>query len=113
MYSRPPSVRDPLLIAIWVAAIAGFINKVAVHHRVNSIGTWSYLLLGWLPAIPLVGNVPSPLGMEHDGWWSRLLGRNPVSDQLIPRFAIFMPYGICSCCLPLRVTSLEFCFTLC
>ena len=64
----PESVRGPLLIAIWVAAIAGFAAKVAVRHRINSIGTWSYILLGWLPAIPLVGNVPSPLA------WSMTVG---------------------------------------
>lgn len=55
------SVRTPLLIAIWVAAAAGFLMKVAVRHRVNSIGTVSYLALGWLPAIPLVGQVPMAL----------------------------------------------------
>lgn len=55
------SVRGPLLIAIWVAAAAGFLMKVAFRHRVNSIGTVSYLALGWLPAIPLVGQVPTAL----------------------------------------------------
>jgi hemolysin III len=55
------SVRTPLLIAIWVAAGAGFLMKVAMRHRVNSIGTVSYLALGWLPAIPLIGQVPAAL----------------------------------------------------
>ncbi|WP_372721610.1 hemolysin III family protein [Novipirellula sp.] len=57
----PDGVRDPLLIAIWVAAAVGFFGKVLLRHRVNSIGTISYLLLGWLPAIPLAGYVPAPL----------------------------------------------------
>lgn len=57
----PPGARTPLLAAIWVAAIAGFITKVAMRHRINSIGTASYLLLGWLPSLPLIGHVPAPL----------------------------------------------------
>ncbi len=57
----PDTTRTWLLIAIWVAAAAGFINKVFIKHRVNSIGTISYLLLGWLPALPLAGHVPRPL----------------------------------------------------
>ncbi|WP_231612204.1 PAQR family membrane homeostasis protein TrhA [Novipirellula galeiformis] len=57
----PDGVRQPLLIAIWVAAAIGFFGKVLLRHRVNSIGTVSYLLLGWLPAIPLAGYVPSAL----------------------------------------------------
>lgn len=58
----------PLLVAIWAAAAAGFVTKVALRHRVNSIGSISYLLLGWLPAIPLAGQVPSGLA------WSMLAG---------------------------------------
>ncbi|MFK8112925.1 MAG: hemolysin III family protein [Rubripirellula sp.] len=58
------SVQMPLLIAIWVAAAAGVYSKIGRKHRVNSIGTVSYLLLGWLPAIPLVSQVPSTLA-----WW--------------------------------------------
>lgn len=51
----------PLLAGLWIAAGAGFLHKIALRHRINSIGTYSYLLLGWLPAIPLAGRVPSPL----------------------------------------------------
>ncbi|MGB7326869.1 MAG: hemolysin III family protein [Rubripirellula sp.] len=57
----PDSMRIGLLVAIWVAAAAGFLTKVAVRHRINSIGTVSYLLLGWLPSLPLVGHVPGDL----------------------------------------------------
>ncbi|MGI9466060.1 MAG: PAQR family membrane homeostasis protein TrhA [Rubripirellula sp.] len=53
--------RTPLLWAIWIAAVAGFLQKVAWKHRVNSSGTISYLLLGWLPAIPLAPYVPTAL----------------------------------------------------
>ncbi len=55
--------RTPLLWAIWIAAAAGFLQKVALKHRVNSSGTISYLLLGWLPAIPLAPYVPTALVM--------------------------------------------------
>jgi hemolysin III len=60
-YFAPPDIRLPLLCAIWIAAGLGFLGKVAFRHRVNSIGTITYLLLGWLPAIPLAGHVPTPL----------------------------------------------------
>ena len=60
--------RMMLLAAIWAAAAVGFLHKVALRHRVNSIGTISYLALGWLPAIPLAGRVPSMLA------WSMLAG---------------------------------------
>ena len=56
------AVLAPLLVSMWLAAAIGFVGKVALQHRVNSIGTISYLLLGWLPAIPLAANVPSGLG---------------------------------------------------
>jgi hemolysin III len=55
------ATRAPLLWAIWIAAVAGFLHKVAWKHRVNSSGTISYLLLGWLPAIPLAPYVPTQL----------------------------------------------------
>lgn len=64
----PPGVRDPLLIAIWIAAGAGIAGKLLLRHRVNNVATVSYLLLGWLPAIPLYGQVPSGLG------WGMLAG---------------------------------------
>jgi len=52
------SVRTPLLIGIWIAAAVGFHSKVFAEHRVNGIGTITYLLLGWVPALGLVGKVP-------------------------------------------------------
>lgn len=64
----PDSTRNWLMVAIWIAAISGFATKVIARHRINSIGTVSYLLLGWLPAIPLVGQVPSGLA------WGMLIG---------------------------------------
>ena len=55
------SHRNPLLWAIWIAAWMGFLKKVAFRYRINSIGTYTYLLLGWLPAIPLASQVPAEL----------------------------------------------------
>ncbi len=54
----PIGVLMPLLATMWLAAWAGFFGKVFFRHRINAIGTASYLLLGWLPAIPLAGHVP-------------------------------------------------------
>ncbi len=55
------SHRGTLLWAIWIAAWAGFLKKVALRYRVNATGTYTYLLLGWLPSIPLASHVPSIL----------------------------------------------------
>lgn len=55
------AVRGPLLVAIWVAAAVGFHSKVIAERRVNSIGTFTYLALGWFPALGLVGRVPGPV----------------------------------------------------
>ncbi len=56
-----PAMRTVVLALIWIAAIAGFYSKVIAEHRVNGIGTFSYLALGWLPALFLVGRVPVPV----------------------------------------------------
>lgn len=57
----PDNTRAILMTLIWIAALAGFASKVAMRHRINSISTVSYLLLGWFPAVPLIGQVPSQL----------------------------------------------------
>ena len=51
-------VRILLLVVIWLAAAIGFHSKVFMHYRVNATGTISYLLLGWLPSLGLIGKVP-------------------------------------------------------
>ncbi len=55
------SLRLPLLLAMWLTAAIGFHSKVIAQYRVNGSGTISYLLLGWLPTIPLAGRVPAPV----------------------------------------------------
>lgn len=55
----PPGWRLPILIAVWTAAALGFYSKVLAAHRINAISTLTYVLLGWLPAIPLVPRTPT------------------------------------------------------
>ena len=54
----PPTLAGCLAAAMWIAAALGFYSKVVVNHRVNALATWSYLLLGWLPALAFIGRVP-------------------------------------------------------
>jgi hemolysin III len=54
----PPERASWLAAAIWIAACLGFVSKVIAGHRVNALATWSYLLLGWLPAFAFIGRVP-------------------------------------------------------
>lgn len=49
------------LIAMWLAAIFGFISKIWFSHRIESVTIWTYVLLGWMPIFPsiwLVKTVP-------------------------------------------------------
>jgi hemolysin III len=62
-YAAEPT-RSLLLATMWAAAGTGFLSKVAMKHRVNSAGTVSYLLLGYLPAVVLAGHVPTAIA----GW---------------------------------------------
>ena len=47
-----------ILTTVWISAFVGFASKVLVRHRINGISTVTYILLGWLPAIPLVTTTP-------------------------------------------------------
>ncbi len=47
-----------VVVAIWSVALIGFCSKVILQHRVQALATWSYLLLGWLPATNFVGRIP-------------------------------------------------------
>ena len=64
----PQSFRGTILLAIWLAALIGLVGKIGFRHRVNSTATWSYVLLGWLPAVPLISHVPAGLA------WTMLAG---------------------------------------
>lgn len=54
----PPGWTGPLLLAIWLAAALGFYSKVFSAYRVNAVSTITYVLLGWLPALPLIPRTP-------------------------------------------------------
>ncbi|MBC8350698.1 MAG: hemolysin III family protein [Planctomycetes bacterium] len=54
----PPTQAGLLTVVLWLAAGIGFWLKVVVKHRVNAFSSWSYLALGWLPVLPLIGHVP-------------------------------------------------------
>jgi hemolysin III len=49
--------RNGLLLFIWLAAATGFYSKVFAKHRINNMTSISYILLGWIPAMVLLGYV--------------------------------------------------------
>lgn len=49
--------RIALLSFVWIAAATGFYSKVIAKHRINNMTTISYILLGWIPAMVLLGYV--------------------------------------------------------
>lgn len=54
-----PTLRTLMLVAVWLAAAVGFWMKVISTHRITGVSSVFYLLLGWLPAIPLVAGTPA------------------------------------------------------
>ena len=51
-----------LLAAMWLVAIIGFVRKLALAHRVDSVSVLGYVALGWMPALGGTGvfrDVPS------------------------------------------------------
>ncbi|XZE52444.1 PAQR family membrane homeostasis protein TrhA [Planctomycetaceae bacterium SH139] len=54
----PEGWRVTILLLVWLAAAFGFSSKVLVRYRVSGISTVTYILLGWLPAIPLASRTP-------------------------------------------------------
>ena len=49
--------RVALLTGIWLAAGAGFYSKVFGRHRINNMTAITYILLGWVPSMILLGYV--------------------------------------------------------
>jgi hemolysin III len=45
--------------SVWLAAGLGFYSKVVARYRIEAISTLTYVLLGWLPALPLVTRTPT------------------------------------------------------
>jgi hemolysin III len=48
--------RIALLLFVWLAAAAGFYSKVLAKHRVDNMTAVGYILLGWVPAMALIGS---------------------------------------------------------
>lgn len=50
-----------LVVLTWVLAIAGFVSKVVLRHRVNAVSTLSYLAIGWMTIVgvgPVLAGAP-------------------------------------------------------
>jgi hemolysin III len=47
-----------MLFFVWLSAAIGFYSKVFSKHRIDNMASLSYLLLGWIPAMVLMGFVP-------------------------------------------------------
>lgn len=56
-----------LLLLMWLVAALGFLARLVWQRNLDNPSAWSYLLLGWIPAMavrPIVGVIPST-GL----WW--------------------------------------------
>lgn len=62
----------PLLTAaMWGTAIVGFVSKVLLGHRVESVALWAYVAMGWMPIV----TVPTALAIiPSGGLWLMLSG---------------------------------------
>lgn len=59
------------LAIMWTIAIFGFLSKILLAHRINSVSIWIYVVLGWMPIVAgssLVNLVPAA------GLWWMLIG---------------------------------------
>ena len=54
----PPNQALLLAAVLWFIAGFGFWLKVVANHRINAFSSWSYLALGWFPALAFIGHVP-------------------------------------------------------
>ncbi len=54
----PPLQAGLLAGILWLVAGVGFWLKVVAKHRINAFSSWSYLALGWAPAMALIQHVP-------------------------------------------------------
>ncbi len=55
-----PLTQALLLTAVlWLAAGIGFWLKVVANHRIDAFSSWSYLALGWFPALAFIARIPS------------------------------------------------------
>ena len=55
-----------VLGVMWIIALAGFVSKLFLAHRLQRVSIWLYLLLGWVPA---AGGMPFTVELP---WGCRL-----------------------------------------
>ncbi len=60
-----------LLTAMWVVALIGFISKLFLSHRVNSVSLIIYIVLGWMP---ILGGSASWNSAPASALWGGLFG---------------------------------------
>ncbi len=60
-----------LLTVMWVLACVGFVSKLWVAHRVDSVSVLGYVALGWMPAL---GGLSLFEGVPSAGVWGILIG---------------------------------------
>ncbi|MDA1051891.1 MAG: hemolysin III family protein [Planctomycetota bacterium] len=55
----PPTQAVLLSTGLWLVAGFGFWSKVVANHRINeAFSSWTYIALGWFPALMFIGYVP-------------------------------------------------------
>lgn len=47
-----------VLLAVWAFALWGFISKAFLKRRIEAVVVANYVLLGWLPAMAMIGLIP-------------------------------------------------------
>jgi hemolysin III len=80
-----------LLASMWGVAIFGFLSKTVWRHRINSISTVSYLILGWMPVLSIPAawlNMPSAaISLFVAGGLAYTLGvAFLINDKRVPYF---------------------------
>jgi hemolysin III len=60
-----------LLAVIWAIALAGFVSKVFLAHRVHLVSVAPYVFLGWLPVVAAPALVHA---MPMNIFWWMLVG---------------------------------------
>jgi len=48
------------LLVLWMVAFAGFFSKIILQHRVNAVSTYTYIALGWFPAMAVLSFISMP-----------------------------------------------------
>ena len=84
----PPERKWWVFGVVWTLALAGFLSKILLKHRVEVVAHGNYILLGWVPALGMLDAIPFP-GFE----WMMLGGILYTSgaafllfDQRVPFF---------------------------